>query len=1028
MKKERKSINKIKIISILAIVIIVAEIIIPIIGNINLIKIVNAEDSVTLAKIETTYVEHWNDKGYNTVTKVNGITYRNYSQKGGAYANEPFNGNAMYSDGCGPTSCAILLSGYGKDTGPWDLGKWIMDEYEAGRLGSTLGSNVLTAVLQKEGIVTTKANTSDVGLETAIKEIKNTLLAGRPVLLGTNIYPSGHWVCAIGVTNNGQDLIYSDPANSSNEYEPEVVNLESFVTTYMTGATYIMPVKKPSDFLSNVTIDEDLYNFFYFTVYESGTVDIPGQGPENVGAFRPGVEYGAGICQWTTMDGCNNIEYLCRRLYEKDPELCAPLQKYIGKEVAEIIKECSEPSVENSRLRQDFAAIAEVDKERFWFLQMEIAYEDFMDKFDELGLSWMKDRPSVVQGTLASLLNWGPYLGWEDAIDSSMNDEEIIVALCKYACGFTSTVGSLNHRWNPQAKLAIDILEEKTNAEDVLKNTNVAAKYSGTYQDFLSNYNLEYNITYNLNGGKDNGNKISYNCLTETFSLNEPSREGYTFIGWTGTGLTEATKEVIIEKGSTGNREYTANWQANTYTVRFNKNGGTGTMEDQAMTYGTKTKLRANSYTREGYTFDGWNTEADGTGTSYTDKKEVAVMTSESGATVTLYAQWKGNNYTVRFNANGGTGEMKDQAMTYGTKTELRANSYTREGYTFTGWDTEADGTGTGYTDRKEVAVMTSENGATVTLYAQWKKNPENTVNYKIQHYKEELNGEYTLADEETKQDTIGKEVTAAEKEYTGFSSLANNTKTITLSKTESENIIKLYYTRNSYKLTLAKNGNIEKVTLNGKEVTTAQDVKYGEQVTIKAELKSQNGYEFAWDKWTISGKEITDAKQEQTIEMPAQNVTITANATKTPITYNIRYTLNEGSLENGKTNPQTYNVETQNITLNNPVREGYTFKGWTGTGLTEATKTVTISKGSTGNRTYTANWEKVADENVNGDISGDGKTNITDLLLLKRHMLSGTKESWKLTGNKFRAADLNGDGNVNITDLLLLKRLILKK
>ena len=62
------------------------------------------------------------------------------------------------------------------------------------------------------------------------------------------------------------------------------------------------------------------------------------------------------------------------------------------------------------------------------------------------------------------------------------------------------------------------------------------------------------------------------------------------------------------------------------------------------------------------------------------------------------------------------------------------------------------------------------------------------------------------------------------------------------------------------------------------------------------------------------------------------------------------------------------------------------------------------------------------------GDISGDGKVNVTDLLLLKRHIIAGTKENWKLTGDKLKAADLNNDNKVNITDLLLLKRMILKK
>ena len=78
---------------------------------------------------------------------------------------------------------------------------------------------------------------------------------------------------------------------------------------------------------------------------------------------------------------------------------------------------------------------------------------------------------------------------------------------------------------------------------------------------------------------------------------------------------------------------------------------------------------------------------------------------------------------------------------------------------------------------------------------------------------------------------------------------------------------------------------------------------------------------------------------------------------------------------------------------------------------------------------TKTASFDVEAVQQVQfGDISGDGKVNVTDLLLLKRHIIAGTKENWKLTGDKLKAADLNNDNKVNITDLLLLKRMILKK
>ena len=81
--------------------------------------------------------------------------------------------------------------------------------------------------------------------------------------------------------------------------------------------------------------------------------------------------------------------------------------------------------------------------------------------------------------------------------------------------------------------------------------------------------------------------------------------------------------------------------------------------------------------------------------------------------------------------------------------------------------------------------------------------------------------------------------------------------------------------------------------------------------------------------------------------------------ATWTPIVYNITYDLAGGALAQGDTNPATYTIESEAITLKNPTREGYDFVGWIGTDLIEATMVVTIAQGSMGNRSYTATWKE---------------------------------------------------------------------
>ena len=84
---------------------------------------------------------------------------------------------------------------------------------------------------------------------------------------------------------------------------------------------------------------------------------------------------------------------------------------------------------------------------------------------------------------------------------------------------------------------------------------------------YRANWELaEYTISYNLNGGEDVGNQRTYTINDEVY-LESPIKEGYEFLGWTGTGLEEVTLEVIIPTGSTGDRSYTANWKAITYTI-----------------------------------------------------------------------------------------------------------------------------------------------------------------------------------------------------------------------------------------------------------------------------------------------------------------------------------------------------------------------------------------------------------------------------------------------------------------------------
>ena len=154
----------------------------------------------------------------------------------------------------------------------------------------------------------------------------------------------------------------------------------------------------------------------------------------------------------------------------------------------------------------------------------------------------------------------------------------------------------------------------------------------------------------------------------------------------------------------------------------YNPNGGTGVMLNQAMKFGTKQGLATNSFAKAGYTFAGWNTKADRSGTSYTNGQQVSNLTNTLNGVVTLYAQWTANSYTVKFNANGGSGTVANQTFTYGIEQALTAKAFTKTGYSFDGWATTANGAKQ-YSNKQSVKNLTPTNGGNVTLYAVWKIN-----------------------------------------------------------------------------------------------------------------------------------------------------------------------------------------------------------------------------------------------------------------------------------------------------------------
>jgi uncharacterized repeat protein (TIGR02543 family) len=146
------------------------------------------------------------------------------------------------------------------------------------------------------------------------------------------------------------------------------------------------------------------------------------------------------------------------------------------------------------------------------------------------------------------------------------------------------------------------------------------------------------------------------------------------------------------------------------YTITFDSHGGSAVAAIPA-NVGTAVGEPTDP-TRTGYTFTGWHSAASG-GMAYTWPYTL-------NASVTMHAQWTAITYTVAYNANSGSGSMATSTHTYDIPKNLSANTFTRSGYSFGGWNTAANGGGKAYAAGAGASNLSSAAGATVTLYAQW--------------------------------------------------------------------------------------------------------------------------------------------------------------------------------------------------------------------------------------------------------------------------------------------------------------------
>lgn len=258
-----------------------------------------------------------------------------------------------------------------------------------------------------------------------------------------------------------------------------------------------------------------------------------------------------------------------------------------------------------------------------------------------------------------------------------------------------------------------------------------------------------YTATFYANGGTFSDGSTTWTKKIYSGATNYYSQMGIptlTKSGCTADGWHDGSPTGTVYRqyfGTNGNQSFYANWNCSssggetgggenptptTYTVKYDANGGTGAPSNQTKKQGESLTISTAKPTKTGYTFTSWNTKKDGTGTKYDIG---ASYTTDSD--VTLYAQYKENTitYTVKYDANGGTGSPSNQTKTKGKELVLSTTVPTKEGYKFVNWNTKKDGTGTSYNAGSK---YTTE--ASVTLYAQYEKElNEEETKYTITFY-----------------------------------------------------------------------------------------------------------------------------------------------------------------------------------------------------------------------------------------------------------------------------------------------------
>ena len=439
---------------------------------------------------------------------------------------------------------------------------------------------------------------------------------------------------------------------------------------------------------------------------------------------------------------------------------------------------------------------------------------------------------------------------------------------------------------------------------------------------------IEYTIITLLEGGNAGSSQVYFYTVEQTVTLPTPTRTGYTFLGWTGEGITTPQPNVTIPKGSTGDKTYIENWKLTEYNITMDLNGGSG--QEKVVYTMTDEDFELPTPTRNGYEFVGW------TGEGITTPQTSVKIPKGSTGNKAYTANWKAIEYTITLDTNGGPAVSP---IKYTVEDSFTLPYLLRTGYEFVGWTLD----GSGMIPATPLIIYYGTTG-NLRYKAEWRL-AEYTITMDLDGGSGQEKVVYTITDEEFELPTP----TRNGYEFVGWTGerITTPQTSVKIPKGSTGNKA---YTANwkviRYTITLVTNGG-----------AVIASIRYTVEDSVTLPIPPDRpGYEFSG--WVLDGSGQFPSTPmiipkgstgDRIYKAEWREATYTITFVSHGRVYNwVQYTIN---------NPIYFGAPEEDPSYYLP---GYTFVGWKIDGVEGTPRSYMLPKGSYGNRTATMLWEPI--------------------------------------------------------------------